>query len=351
MRVKVFSIALASLFIISPGLSGCAAKFLKIEEKEGQLAKIEEYDEKVKVKTLPVEPEVAQIVAPPSPESTVPTTLVPPPVSKKKAAKKPPKIVPPKVLKRQPELEDSVGMIGRRPAVDPFWIGEKTTLELSYFGVKGGDMAMEVRPFVEVNGKKSYHIAATVKSSPLFSTFYAVDDYGETFMDYDELIPFSFAVKVKESGQLREVRSYFDWKQMKSIFWEKKYTKKRGQEEKKLEWTIEPYAHNIFSAPFYLRVFKLQVGKSYKFRLADENRNFVVTAHVLERESVTVPAGTFNCLKIKPDVQIEGVFQPMGDVFFWLTDDDRKFYAKIEAKIKIGTLKAEAREIIPGLRP
>lgn len=82
--MKVFNLALASLFIVSPCLSGCAAKFLKIEEKDGQLAKIEEYDEKVKVKTLPVEPEVAQIVAPPSPESTVPTTLVPPPVQRRK---------------------------------------------------------------------------------------------------------------------------------------------------------------------------------------------------------------------------------------------------------------------------
>jgi hypothetical protein len=349
MIVRIFSFVITTLFLM-----GCAAKFLKMEN-EGQLAKIEEYDEKVKVKTLPVTPEVAQAVTPPSPESTVPTTLEPQPDTKKKKKEKPKppekKVEVKKDGKRQPELEDSVGFNGRRPVKDPFWVGEKVTIVLSYFGVKGGDMTMEVRPFVEVNGKKAYHFAATVKSSSIFSTFYSLDDYGETFVDYNDLTPFNFAINVKESGQLREVRSYFDWNMMKSFFWEKKYTKKYGNQEKKLEWVIEPYAHNVFSAAFYLRAFKLEPGHDYKFRVADEERNMVVTAHVLEREKVEVEAGTFDCIKIRPEVQMQGVFQPVGDVFFWLTDDDRHMYVKIEAKIKIGTLKGEAREIIPGVKP
>jgi hypothetical protein len=339
------------LFTTVPIFLGCAAKFLKTDGDE-KLSNITEYEEKLEVKTLPVAPEVAAQVPVVPPESMV--TGVPT-ASKKEALKKEPAkpVVPvaPIIKKRLPEFEDSAGFNGRRPIADPFWVGEKVTLAASYFGVKGGDMTMGVHPFVQVNGKKAYHLVATLKTTSVFSTFYAVDDFGETFVDFNELIPFNFLVKVKESGQLREVRNFFDWTKNKSNFWEKKYTKKHGHQEKKLEWDIDPYTQNIFSAPFYLRVFDLEPGKSYKFRMADEARNFIVTAHVLNREKVTVEAGTFDTVKIRPEVAIDGIFQPMGDVFFWLTDDDRKFYVKIEAKIRIGTLKAEATEIIRGVQP
>jgi hypothetical protein len=353
MNITASRLSLAFIFIASLN-QGCAAKFLKTDNEE-RLSNIKEYEEKLEVKPLPLAPEVAAQIPPGNAASLAPTEIAKEDKAKKTSKKpEPPKPAPkptPVTKKRQPELEDSAGFIGRRPIADPFWVGEKTTLVVSYFGVKGGDMTMQVRPFVEVNGKKSYHLAATLNSSSVFSAFYSVEDYGETFVDYNELIPFNFLVNVKESGQLREVRNFFDWTKNKSNFWEKKYTKKHGHQEKKLEWDIEPYTQNIFSAPFYLRVFDLEPGHSYKFRLADEARNFVVTAHVLNREKVTVDAGTFDTVKIRPEVAIDGIFQPMGDVFFWLTDDDRKFFVKIEAKIKIGTLKAEASEIVRGVKP
>lgn len=349
--------SLFSLLIFSFLVSSCAAKFLKTDGEE-KLSNIKEYEEKLEIKAIPITPEVAAQVPAANADSMVKdaiTTKGAPgakgPKSKKAEKKEAAKPAPAVPKKRQPELEDSAGFVGRRPINDPFWVGEKTVLSVSYFGVKGGDMTMEVRPFVSVNGKKSYHLAATLVSSAMFAAFYSLDDFGETFVDFDELVPFNFAVKVKETGQLREVRNFFDWSTMKSKFWEKKYTKKHGHQEKKLEWEIEPYTQNIFSAPFYLRVFDLEPGHSYRFRLADEARNFVVTAHVLSREKVTVDAGTFDTVKIRPEVAIDGIFQPMGDVFFWLTDDDRKHYVKIEAKIKIGTLKAEASQILPGVRP
>ena len=335
-------------------LSACQAKFLKIEN-EGELAKIAEYDEKVKVKALPLEAEIAKGIAPPSDASTAPREIpTPDPTPEKDSKKKKPKPKPtpvPVPKKREPELEDSTGFQGRRPMKDPFWIGEKVTLEISYFGAKAGDMTMEVRPFLEVNGRKSYHLVATLKSSSFFSTFYSADDYGETFLDYQDLIPFNFAVKVKESAQLREVRSFFDWKLLKASFWEKKVTKKKGTEEKKLEWDIPTYSQNVFSAPFYLRTFQFVPGKEISFRVADENRNMIVKAKILRKETVEVEAGKFNTVVIQPEIAMEGIFQPMGDVFFWLTDDDRKLFVKIEAKIRIGSLKGEAREIQYGLQP
>jgi hypothetical protein len=251
--------------------------------------------------------------------------------------------------KRQPEIEPSEGFQGRRPIKDPFRVGEAVTLELSYFNVVAGDLTLEVRPFKQVNGRKSYDFAGVAKSTSVFSMFYTVNDWVETFVDYDDMIPYNYSLNVKETKQLREVKSYFDWQKLRGYVWDKKVTKeKEGLEEKKYEWDIVSFAQNVFSAPFYIRTFHLEPGKKIQFRIGHEGKNILMTADVLRRETLTTKLGELKTVVISPHIEIDGVFKPMGDVLFWLTDDDRKFIVRIESKIKIGTIVGKVKSINPG---
>ena len=247
--------------------------------------------------------------------------------------------------KRQPEIEDSEGFVGRRPIDDPFRVGEKTTLELSYFGVTAGDLEMEVGPYAKVNGRKAYRFIARAKSRNVFAMVYAVDDWAEAFMDYETMSPSTYALHVKESKQLREQRMWFDWSALKAHFWDRRITNDNGIEENKKDWDAQPFAQNIISGPFYLRAFKLVPGKKLAFRIANEGNNYTFTGEVLRREQIRTPAGDFKTVVVRPQIQLSGVFQPMGEILFWLTDDDRKFFVRIESKIKIGTIVGVAKSI------
>lgn len=249
---------------------------------------------------------------------------------------------------REPSLEDSEGFTGRRPNVDPFKVGERTTLEVSYFGVVAGDMSLEVKPFVEVGGRKSYRFHGNAQSTSVFAMFYAVDDNFDTFVDYETLVPSSYALSVKESKQLRETRSIFDWTKGVALFWDKKINAEKKVEEKRYEWEIPAYSQNIFSIAYYLRAFTLTPGKSLAMRLAHENENLIVTAQVIRKERITTPAGEFDAILVKPKIELNGHFKPVGDIFFWLSDDDRKFILRIESKIKIGKIVAVAKSIQRG---
>lgn len=246
---------------------------------------------------------------------------------------------------RQPPGEDSEGFVGRRPKVDPYRVGEKVTMEASYFNVVAGDITFEVKPFVEVNGRKSYRFVGRAESTSIFAMFYAVDDWAETFVDFETMVPYSYALHVKESKQLREARSIFDWKAMKASFWDKKINSEKKVEEKKQDWDIPAYSQNVFSAPFYLRSFQLRPGKRTVMRVAHENENLVMTVDVLRRERISTPAGDFNTVVVKPKIELNGVFKPVGDIFVWLTDDDRKLIVRIESKIKIGKVVAVAKKV------
>lgn len=337
-------ILLASL--ISILLMSCSSKVLQVDNAE-EILKIDAYDNSIKIE------ETAQ---PPAPtEKPVVAALVKE-ETKKPAVKPAPKKSEKKVAKssvkkenRQPTLEDSEGFDGRRPMVDPFRPGEKVTLKLSYFNVVAGELTIMVMPFKEVNNRKAYHFKVSVKSNSFFSKMYAVDDTAETYVDYETMLPYNMAIDVKESKQLKTVRSYFDWAKKKAFYWEKKIKKDNNNavEEKKYDWDIQEYAQNMFSAAFYLRAFTLTPGKVISFRVADNKKNMVVKGHVLRRETIKTEVGELKTIVLRPEVQIGGVFKPMGDVHFWLTDDERKMIVKIESAIKIGTIMGSLKEIIP----
>lgn len=240
-----------------------------------------------------------------------------------------------------PDIEDSEGFEGRRPIVDPFRVGEEVVHDVHYFKVSAGELKLKVEPFAEVNGRKSYAFATEVKSASMFSSFYSVDDRAVTYVDFLEFVPHVFTLAVKESGQIRDGKGLFDIQKNMATYWEKKFTKKNGQEEKKLEWEILPYSQNVYSAAYYMRLFKWTVGKEYAFRVADNGENIVFKGKAIRKEKLSTDVGDFDTIVIKPEISVKGIFRPIGDIFFWLSDDDRKFVLRIESNIKIGTIVSE----------
>lgn len=249
---------------------------------------------------------------------------------------------------RQPEIEDSEGFEGRRPIIDPFRVGEEVVHDVHYFKVSAGELRMKVNPFALVNNRKSYNFGIAIKTSSLFSRFYSVDDKVEIFTDYEDLVPRVFQLHVKESNQLREAKMLFDTEKNTATFWEKKVTKEHGEQEKRLEWEIPEYTQNVYSAIFYMRNFKWEVGKQYAFRVANDDENLVFSGEALRKEVLQTKLGPMNAIVIKPNIVLKGQFKPIGDNFIWLSDDDRKYVLRIESKIKIGTLVSEVIEIKPG---
>jgi len=318
---------------------GCAGRSPKLDG-DYKIGPIKEYDEKVAVKELPAASAEEKKEEKGRPQ---PKLGLEPQVKlevkgkhKKKMNKESDGSGEISTAVRQPPIEDSEGMNGRRPIVDPFRVGEKVTLMMTYFGVSAGDAVLELSPFAEVNGRKAYHFHSTMQSSSVFSMFYRVDDFCDSYVDYEELVPLNFTLSATETKQLKEVRQFFDWKNKKADYWERRVTKESGPEEKKKSWDLIPYSQNIYTAIQYVRIFQLRDGKTYIYHVSDDGRAWDVKATVLRREILNTALGNMKTIVVKPEVLTEGILKPMGEVLFWYTDDDRKFPVKFEAKIKIG---------------
>lgn len=337
------------LILLCLMLAGCSSlKYLEYD-KEETLRRNADFEKKVVVKEIPPPPEEAPAPIADTPKaavvekkSTTPAPVVSKKTKKAKAENKP--------RVREPSIEDSVGFDGhRRPLVDPFVVGEKVTHSVSYFAAEAGTLTLEIKPFIEVNNRKSYNFFMGLKTSPLFSTFYSVDDYVETYVDYENLVPHVFKLNARESGKLVQANSFFDHAKLKAQFWEKKYTKKNGEEEKNQSWDILPFSQNAFSGIFYMRVFAWEVGKSYSFRVADDEKNITFDGTAIEKEKLDTDAGEFDAIKIKAKVLARGKLEQTGNFYIWISDDARKIILKLEAEMKIGKVVSEITEYHSGL--
>lgn len=335
---------------------GCSS-IMKLE-KEEDIKLNSDIDKKIKIEEVQVE--AASENSEKKPEEKAP----PPLLAKEKTKKKSESKKTPKASKASaksgaaasgsevsdPSIEDTEGFQGRRPVNDPFKVGEKITHEVYYnvFRFTAGHMTFSTLPFVQVNDRKAYQFVIDLKTSKLFNSVYTVDDKVVTLVDYEHWLPRLYTLHVKESGQLREARSYFDFQTLKARYEEKKVSKKKGAEEKNQEWDILPYSQNVFSVIYYMRLFAWKDGKEYSFRVADDGENLVFKGKVVGREILDTDIGDIKAIKIKPQITVKGAFKPVGDIYIWLSDDERKLPLRIESKIKIGTIVSEITDYQPG---
>lgn len=333
---------------------GCASKILQYERAD-QLKENKEFEKSIKIE-MPAEPEEAAETADATTttvagKAEITTTTVKTAVKKavttttvQVKAKVKDKISgksKEKPMRKQPDLESDVGFDGRRPVKDPFVVGEKVVHEVTYLAMTAGTLTLEVKPFAQVDGRKSYNFYTGIKTASIFDSFYTVNDWVTTLVDYETLVPYVYELHVKESSQLREAQALFDQKKNQVTFWEKKVTKKDGPQENKLEWAMNSYSQNVFSIIFYLRTFQWDVGTEHQFRVTHDKENLIFKAKAIRREQLSTDVGEFTALVIKPEIQLEGKFKPTGDNFIWISDDDRKLVLRIESKIKIGSLTSE----------
>ena len=72
-----------------------------------------------------------------------------------------------------------------------------------------------------------------------------------------------------------------------------------------------------------------------------KNKVYDLDVKYLGKETVEVPAGTFECIIVEPLVKEGGLFKHEGNIIVWLTDDELKMPVKVRTKVVIGHVEAK----------
>jgi len=178
------------------------------------------------------------------------------------------------------------------------------------------------------------HITITAATLGSISLLYRVNDRFESVFDRTTGCSQSLS-KVTEEGRRRvntDIR--FDYLQHKQLLSEKNLV--RGN-AKQASGPLPACATDILSAIFYIASQPLNPGESFNFQLADALRVVNVALKSEARESIKVPAGLFNTIRVQPTADA-GVTRNRGQIWLWYSDDPRHIPVQIKARLFWGTL-------------
>jgi len=240
----------------------------------------------------------------------------------------------------------------RRVKVDPVWVGEKQTLEITYIGLAAGEFEAEVLPMKKIANRGVYHLRAHVESSSVMNLFYRLNDTIESFWDFDGLFSHRFHMVLDQTRQKRDALELFDSETKKVFYWNRRNHIEKGYSESKETNDMVQFPQDSFSAIYYVRTLPLEDGKVYTFPVVSEGRGWECVITVVRREMMDTPMGRKQTIVIKPQTRYNGVMkQEHGDSFIWLTDDDRRFIVRLEAKVKVGSVAAQLKKVELGEKP
>ncbi len=221
----------------------------------------------------------------------------------------------------------------------PFAPGELLTFSIDYGPVNAGEASLEVRDLLVSGGRDCYRVESKARSNRIFSAFYMVRDKVVSHIDRETLFTRYFSKRLREGEYRKNIAVRFDHDAGKA-----RYADGRDLD-------IEPGVHDILSAFYFVRTLDLVPGASTYIHTHSSHKNYDLEVKVYGRETIKVPAGTFDCYKVEPVILGEGLFQFEGKLTIWLTADDRRLPVLMKTKVKVGAINASLKSYTLGKSP
>lgn len=222
------------------------------------------------------------------------------------------------------------------PDTLPFGIGERLMFSVDYGIINAGWAVMEIPSERRYVGVDCLDIRTQANSNAFFSKVHKVRDRAQTFLDPETLLPLRFEKHQREGSYEKDLVIRFDRDGTYAEY------------ENGDEVVIPPWSQDELSAFYYLRTLPLEVGRDVFIDNHSNRKNYPLKVIVHGKETVTVPAGTFDCWVVEPVVREGGIFEAKGTLNIWLTDDERRMPVKMRTKIVVGAITVSLVEFQDG---
>jgi Protein of unknown function (DUF3108) len=214
------------------------------------------------------------------------------------------------------------------PRSIPFGVGERLTYAVKYKFITAGMATMEVKDTVDCNGSKCYRICSQARSTMPFSLFFEVEDSVFSLMDTQTLHTRHFEKHLREGNYRRDDVVAFDQERHTATYSDGTVVE------------VPPDVQDVLSSLYFLRTQNLEVGKTVVIQNHADKKNYPLEIRILRRETVSVPAGRFECLVVEPILKASGLFQSQGRLTVWLTNSPHFVPVMMKGRIIIGSIDA-----------
>ncbi len=222
----------------------------------------------------------------------------------------------------------------------PFQTGEKLTFLLRWGIIPAGEAVLRVDPPEEINGETAFHFVMTAESNSFLDLFYKVRDRIDAYTDTGMTRSLRYKNKQREGRTRRNIVVDFDWANNQAHY--------MNDGEKKPPVDLLSGAFDPLSVFYYLRSLDLENITVVERPVSDGKKCVIGRGTIVKRETITVPAGTYDTFLIEPDLKdVGGVFEKDKDanIHVWVTADSRHIPVKIKSKVAVGSFVGELTKV------
>jgi hypothetical protein len=228
---------------------------------------------------------------------------------------------------RRVEIAAATIADGRRPV---FADGEQLVYS-AYFGklrVGSGEMRMFGRD--TVRGRSAWKAMFTIDAGIPGAH---VHDSTATWFDSVSFSSFRFVQNVHDPG-------YHANRDTQIFPEEQTYRTKDGETH-----ASAPDPLDDMSLVYLVRTLPLEPGQCYVLSRYFKPESNPVVVHVVRRDTVSVPAGRFPSILLRPEIKTNGIFSQNGHAELWLADDSTRTVLQLKTSLKFGSISLRLRHV------
>jgi hypothetical protein len=233
-------------------------------------------------------------------------------------------------------------IVSAQPGIRALQPGERLTYDVSWSRLlSAGTAVMELKSETLPDGRPGLLFVMTGRSKGTVNKIFPVNDAVQSTFDPQIMKSLSYSIRQSHGKKKMRRDVVFDHPRKKAI------STQNDEAPKTLD--IPEQVQDALSSLYYLRtVDEFTIGKVITVNVFDSNKNWSVEVLTLGRETVKTPAGKFAAIKVKTHPLYEGVFLNKGEVFIWLSDDNRKVPVLMKSTITIGSFIFSLTDMTPG---
>jgi hypothetical protein len=204
----------------------------------------------------------------------------------------------------------------------PFDFGESLTYQVKFGWWEVGEGFLRVWDDLEsVRGNPTYHVQMGLEGS---SAGASIEYYFDSWMDVGNLASHRYVQD--QRGFNERYREYNIYPEQQR--WDRLDVEQSGE-------TPSNMPLDQVSFIWYVRTLPLEVGDEYILNHYFKTEDNPVIIRVLRKETIEVPAGTFECIVVEPIIQTSGLFGDGGQAEIYFTDDDDRHMVYMKSKVKL----------------
>jgi hypothetical protein len=204
----------------------------------------------------------------------------------------------------------------------PFELGEELTYQVKFGWWDVGEGFLKVWDDLEsVRGNATYHVQMGLEGSRAGTS---IEYYFDSWMDVGDLASYRYVQDQRGfNARFREYNIFPEERR-----WDRLDVEQSGE-------TPSDVPLDQVSFIWFVRTLPLEVGDEYVLNQYFKTEDNPVIIRVLRKETIEVPAGTFQCVVVEPIIKTSGLFGDGGQAEIYFTDDDRRLMVYMKSRVRI----------------